>query len=128
MSGDTLTLAVDVGETEIESGVRNNCEACPVALGILQDIGKPGRLAAAVVVGTEVGEVYLTLPDAFTGELDDFEVVDLPIVAQDFIRAFDDCKKVGPISFPLAVPIRFMTPSSQLYSTVLRDKATEATE
>ena len=82
-------MKIEVNREDIESGVRADCDLCPVALAIVR----------SAEVGCEVGSYFVTL---FAGS--GKKMVELPLPAMRFIQRFDACKPVSPFTFDLEIP------------------------
>lgn len=84
-------VKISVTQDDINSGVRNACLDCPIALAIK----RAGHIAK---VGSEV--VYLP-PNVRRA----FRPTSLPRSAQRFIRRFDQAKPVEPFNFFLEMTV-----------------------
>jgi hypothetical protein len=81
-------VEIEVTQADIDHGVRDSCESCPIALALNRAC--PGRGPATV----DTDSFYF---DWFS------EVYMLTREAQKFIKKFDDGDPVGPISFDVFV-------------------------
>jgi hypothetical protein len=85
-------MTINVTQSDIQKGSRNNCVMCPIALAIRRAI--PG---SAVLVGGKRVDI-------------NGKNYDLPESARKFIYQFDNDTQVIPFSFTLGEPNRFQMP------------------
>src|SRR4051812_22845581 len=89
-------VRIDITQDHIDRGVKGRSRECPVSLGITEHL-LPGCEAVVGASGAWFGIV-----DADSEEMADLcGFINFPPEVTDFIIAFDNGKKVAPISFDL---------------------------
>ena len=91
-------MKIDINPTHIEKGERRICTACPISLATLE-----------ALPGGHIVRTYSSWME-ITREADqEVDLYRLPFDAVEFVREFDDRKKVKPFSFELADKYKTMT-------------------
>ncbi len=85
-----MKVKVTVTEQHIKRGKKSNTNFCPIALALKGQLG-----LRSVVVDGDVVEFGVDK------EGDGGFSINLPVEAQEFVRAFDDGETVKPFSFTL---------------------------
>jgi len=85
------TIKISVTQDDIDKGIKNNCEKCPIARALARSF--PGYFNLASIY-------YLSVK----AHQKDFYVfmMDTPKVCYDFIRDFDQGKPVTPFEFEIS--------------------------
>lgn len=90
-------VTFNLTQKDIDDGVSSSCTLCPTA----RSIGR--RLRDGVYLS--VGNATVTL----THQKRSYRWwAALPMEVCDFIRDFDDCMEVSPLSFTLSIPARYL--------------------
>lgn len=87
------TICVEVDEGCIRAGVRESCENCPVALGLVPHV--------ADGVTVSVGEDKIVFYEQF---VERSHCLVTPSAVVQFIEDFDNKEPVSPFSFEMNVP------------------------
>ena len=80
-------MKIDVLHSDIEYGIKRNCEDCPIARAINRALNNPSRTVEVTHMTVYIGT----------------ETFRLPTVATEFIRTFDDEREVRPFSFEMEI-------------------------
>lgn len=83
-------MIIKVTQKHIDNGVKNNCEACPVALAMkdkgMRDIRVMPNMFECIEFTSKAGLIHLR---------------DMPNKVMEFVAKFDTGKKVKPFEFRL---------------------------
>lgn len=86
-------MVIAVTQNDIKHGERFMCRTCPIALAI-------GRATSRMVW---VERNHVAVDGSTIGEAIVF--AELPMLAQNFIKAFDKGRQVRPFSFCIDIPV-----------------------
>lgn len=79
-------MTVHVTQEDINSGIRTNCDSCPIAIAMHRILGEP---------------VEVVWHSAYIGSIGNCRTVSIPRVATTFIQDFDGHRPVSPFSFDI---------------------------
>ncbi len=88
------TLHIQVTEDDIKQGIKGKCDGCPIVLAINRQLMDN----CFAYVNGSIGKIYVKSP------FHQLCVFSIPIVAYQFIAAFDSDRNVGPFSFDIELP------------------------
>jgi hypothetical protein len=94
-----MLTTFDLTQKDIDDGIRQRCNACPVALCVLRKLG-----LLPIDVHVTVDRLSLRRP----GENVWAAVIPLPDEVTFFIVGFDDGEPSFPMSFELDIPEEFL--------------------
>lgn len=91
----TRTVEINVTQNDIKKGLRFSCRECPVARAMSRKIKPPYSLFVSLSKVSIIRE----------SKERPFAQLELPEIAQDFIRRFDGYVKVAPFKFKIGFPV-----------------------